>query len=229
MTPVYIICKHLIYTFEKKVKTVVNLFLNCIWTATESQPGSNDIGSQFASVQGVRGAGEWNLGWGQHTATQELADAFEEGRIPREDETLLYLIRNGKDDPESIPANKPYGEKPISNADVIAKYFNKKAYTDPAMRLKFTKGGYWVNIRLIRYADVVLMASEAACELGDLSSARNYLEMVRARARGNNIGILPEVTTSNQNELREAIRHERRVELGTGVRPFLRLGSLGYC
>ena len=44
-------------------------------TATESQPGSNDIGSQFASVQGVRGAGEWNLGWGQHPATQELADA----------------------------------------------------------------------------------------------------------------------------------------------------------
>ena len=182
-------------------------------TATESQPGSNDIGSQFASVQGVRGAGEWNLGWGQHTATQELADAFDEGD-PRKDETLLYFIRNGKDDPESIPANKPYGEKPISNADVIAKYFNKKAYTDPAMRLKFTKGGYWVNIRLIRYADVVLMASEAACELGDLSSARNYLEMVRARARGNNIGILPEVTTNNQNELREAIRHERRVELG---------------
>jgi hypothetical protein len=28
------------------------------------------------------------------------------------------------------------------------------------------------------------------------------------------IGILPEVTTNNQNELREAIRHERRVELG---------------
>ena len=182
-------------------------------TATESQPSSNDIGSQFASVQGVRGAGEWNLGWGQHTATQELADAFEEGD-PRKDETLLYFIRNGKDDPESIPANKPYGEKPVSNADVIAKYFNKKVYTDPAMRLKFTKGGYWVNIRLIRYADVVLMASEAACELGDLSSARNYLEMVRARARGNNIGILPEVTTNNQNELREAIRHERRVELG---------------
>ena len=71
------------------------------------------------------------------------------------------------------------------------------------------------------------MASEAACELGDLSSARNYLEMVRARARGNNIGILPEVTTNNQNELREAIRHERRVELGMEFDRFLRLGSLG--
>ena len=38
--------------------------------------------------------------------------------------------------------------------------------------------------------------------------------MVRARARGMNANILPEVTTDNQSELREAIRHERRVELG---------------
>ena len=38
-------------------------------TATASQPGTNDIGSQFAQVQGVRGAGEWNLGWGWHTPT----------------------------------------------------------------------------------------------------------------------------------------------------------------
>ena len=181
-------------------------------TSTESMPGSNTIGSQFASVQGVRGAGEWNLGWGQHTPTQELADAFEEGD-PRKDETLLYFVRNGED-PDLIPANKPWGEKPVSNADVIAKYFNKKAYTDPSLRTKYTKGGYWVNIRLIRYADVVLMASEAACELNDLPAARNYLEMVRARARGNNADILPEVTTDDKNELRDAIRHERRVELG---------------
>lgn len=181
-------------------------------TSTESMPGSNTIGSQFASVQGVRGAGEWNLGWGQHTPTQELADAFEEGD-PRKDETLLYFVRNGED-PDLIPANKPWGEKPVSNADVIAKYFNKKAYTDPSLRTKYTKGGYWVNIRLIRYADVVLMASEAACELNDLPAARNYLEMVRSRARGNNADILPEVTTDDKNELRDAIRHERRVELG---------------
>ena len=97
---------------------------------------------------------------------------------------------------------------------MIAKYFNKKAYTNPAMRAQFTKGGYWVNVRLIRYSDVVLMAAEAACELNDLSTARKYLELVRARARGTNINILPEVTTDNQNELRDAIRHERRVELG---------------
>ena len=44
--------------------------------------------------------------------------------------------------------------------------------------------------------------------------AVDYLEMVRARARGTNTNILPKVTTTDQGELREAIRHERRVELG---------------
>lgn len=37
--------------------------------------------------------------------------------------------------------------------------------------------------------------------------------MVRARARGSNAAILPKITTMNQIELRDAIRHERRVEL----------------
>jgi starch-binding outer membrane protein, SusD/RagB family len=38
--------------------------------------------------------------------------------------------------------------------------------------------------------------------------------MVRARARGSNANVLPEVTTTDPAVLREAIRHERRVELG---------------
>lgn len=181
-------------------------------TATASQPGTNDIGSQFAQVQGVRGAGEWNLGWGWHTPTQLMADAFETGD-PRKNETLLYFIKTGED-PSTIPANEPWGEKPIANASVVNKYYNKKAYTDPSLRAQFTKGGFWYNIRLIRYSDVVLMAAESANELGKAGEAMEYLEMVRARARGNNSSILPKVTTTNQVDLRNAIRHERRVELG---------------
>lgn len=186
------------------------LELQC--TATASQPGSNEIGSQFAQVQGVRGAGEWNLGWGWHTPTELMAESFEEGD-PRKDETLLYFIKTGGD-PASIPANQPYGEKPIANADVINKYYNKKAYTNPSLRATYTKGGFWFNIRIIRYADVVLMAAEAANELGRTAEAGEYLEMVRARARGTNASVLPKVTTTDQTEMRDAIRHERRVELG---------------
>ena len=58
------------------------------------------------------------------------------------------------------------------------------------------------------------MAAESANETGKSAEAINYLEMVRARARGNNASILPKVTSTDQTVLRNAIRHERRVEVG---------------
>ena len=180
-------------------------------TATASQPADNKIGSQYAAIQGVRGSGDWNLGWGWHTPTELLAQAFEPND-PRKDETLLYFGRQG-DPLEDLPSNKPWGEKPIAFKDVTAKYFNKKAYTNPEMRKTYSKGGYWVNIRIIRYSDVLLMAAEAANELGNTADAIDYLEQVRFRARGGDNTILPKVTTTDQEELRQAIRHERRIEL----------------
>src|SRR5690606_22221564 len=73
--------------------------------------------------------------------------------------------------------------------------------------------GQWMNMRVIRYADVLLLAAEAANEMGNTSEALQYLEMVRAHARGGNSAILPAVTTTDQVQLRKAIQHERRVEL----------------
>ncbi|WP_299286790.1 RagB/SusD family nutrient uptake outer membrane protein [uncultured Mucilaginibacter sp.] len=69
------------------------------------------------------------------------------------------------------------------------------------------------NIRVIRYAEVLLMNAEAANETGNSAAALNSLEMVRARARGSNTSILPKVTTTDQTALRQAIWHERQVEL----------------
>lgn len=178
-------------------------------TATAAKPSSTDIGSQFCQVQGVRGSGDWNLGWGWHMATKELGTAFEDGD-PRKDATLLYFRKPGEAITEAN-TNKPYGESPVSEA--MGAYFNKKAYTSPSMRAKYSKEGFWVNIRIIRYPDVVLMAAEAANETGNTADALKYLEMVRAHARGASTTILPKVTTEDQVELRTAIQHERRVEL----------------
>jgi len=66
---------------------------------------------------------------------------------------------------------------------------------------------------LIRYADVLLMHAEAACELGNTTEALTKLEMVRERARGGNSSILPKITTTNITELRTKIHQERRIEL----------------
>ena len=180
-------------------------------TATAALPQSDIIGSQFCEVQGIRGAGQWDLGWGWHMATEYMAQAYEQGD-PRKNATLLYF-RHSDDDPITPEnTNEPYGESPVSPA--IGAYFNKKAYTDPALRKEYTNKGFWVNIRLIRYADVLLMGAESANEKGIPGEAIDYLEQVRARARGTNTNILPKVTTTDQGELRDAIRHERRVELG---------------
>ena len=56
------------------------------------------------------------------------------------------------------------------------------------------------------------MAAEAYNETGEVGKARDYLNLVRARARGTNNFILPDITTMDQAELREKIYHERRVE-----------------
>lgn len=183
--------------------------LQCM--STPALPDDTSIGSQFCQVQGVRGSDTWDLGWGWHMATNELLNkAFEPGD-PRKNATLLYFRRNATDPITSENTNTPYGESPISSGMGAA--YNKKAYTDPAMRALYTKQGFWVNIRLIRYPDVLLMASEAANELGNTTDALAYLEQVRGHARGNNTTILPQVTTTDQTELRKAIQHERRVEL----------------
>src|SRR5207253_2742029 len=76
--------------------------------------------------------------------------------------------------------------------------------------------GWWMNVRILRYADVVLMFAEAANEVGgaaNITAARNALNSVRARARAGNAALLPDVTAIDQVTLRDAIRKERRIEL----------------
>lgn len=187
-------------------------------TATLAEPSSNELGSQFCEVQGCRGSGTSNLGWGWHMADMSLYNAFETGD-PRRDETLLYFSTPSKPWPSYAPANgnAPFNEFLVSQDGLDGDFYNKKAYCSPTLRQYYgSNSGKWYNIRMIRYSDVVLMAAEAACELGGeamIDEALDYLEQVRARARGGNANVLPKVTTKNQSELRAAIHHERHVEL----------------
>lgn len=168
---------------------------------------TNDLGIRYANVQGVRGSGSWDLGWGWNVPSQVLVNEYEPGD-PRRVETILY---SGQTDPL-------YGETvPAFPSPLAQPYWNKKVYTNPADRLaKNSRFGRWMNHRILRYADVLLMAAEAAMELGgtqNINDALGWLEQVRKRARGNSSTILPPVTTTDQAQLRQAIRHERFVEL----------------
>lgn len=188
--------------------------------------GSVKYGNNYNQVQGVRGSGDWDLGWGFNVPSPSLISAYEPGD-PRKEATLL-----ASGGPEGVPASLAS----------IQPYWNKKVYTDPARRRATgDRFAYWLNIRLLRYADVLLMAAEAANELGgstNTTKALDYLEEVRARARAGNAAILPKVTTTDQAALRAAIHHERRIEFAMENERFYDLvrwdeaetvlGPLGY-
>lgn len=174
---------------------------------TASLAEKRENGSQFASTQGVRGTGDWNLGWGFNVPSTQLSAAYETGD-PRKARTFLTMGQ------PSI-----YGEvfTATNQAADAPKIYNHKVHSNPTRRKALLDNfSYWMNIRILRYADVVLMYAEAANELGGTTNTTEALEKlnsVRLRARNGNNTILPNITTTDQTELRNAIRHERRIEL----------------
>lgn len=153
--------------------------------------------SQYSQVQGVRGS--VGGGWGFNVPTQTLADAYEAGD-PRRDATIIF---RGEVTPEgdAIPAD---GDNPR---------YNQKSYVPFSLYVTGYNEGAQQNIRILRYAEVLLMKAEAANELGNTAEALSALNQVRSRARGGNNAVLPDVSTTNQGELRTKIWHERHVEL----------------
>ncbi|MFC4873241.1 RagB/SusD family nutrient uptake outer membrane protein [Negadavirga shengliensis] len=155
-------------------------------------------GSQFNQVQGIRG--DPNRGWGFNSPSDDLIAAYEEGD-PRLEATVIFngdTLESGEI-VRAVPGMGPNAR------------FNRKAHLPEMPPIGTQNSG--ANIRLMRYADILLMAAEAANELGNSSEALTYLNMVRERARQGDPDVLPDVTTTSQGELREAIWHERRVEL----------------
>ena len=176
-------------------------------TASAAIPTANGV--QYAQIQGIRGSGIWDQGWGWNTPSTYLEAAYETGD-PRKARTILYTSTASVTYQTIYSENLPVG---LPNPR-----YNNKVYSNPSLRASIgNRFGYWMNIRILRYADVVLMYAEAANEVGgtaNITAARTALNSIRLRARNGNATILPDVTTTDQATLRAAIRQERRVELG---------------
>jgi starch-binding outer membrane protein, SusD/RagB family len=90
----------------------------------------------------------------------------------------------------------------------------------------WTPGYTAINIMIIRFADVLLMAAEAEVELGNLEQARTYVNRVRQRAinspvlradgspAANYLVELYDTPWSDPDLARRAVRFERKLELG---------------
>lgn len=213
--------------------------------------GAVDFGSDWGTCQQVRRNGaplEWNLGWGWNTPTQKLVDAWDD-TDPRKEKTILFSgAFDGGPAKGGWGAILPAYSDPNGNTGLAQHFWNKKLYTgnDPAMRqltgyINSNGAARWINHRIFRYADVILMLAEASNELGDGPTAEDNLELIRNRASGNlgdGRSVVPKIDYVSQAQMRDAIKAERRFEFAMeGYRFYdlvrwgdalTELGPLGY-
>ena len=178
--------------------------------AAQGRDGYDNGGNQYANTQGVRGTP--NRGWGFNRPSINLQNSFEPGD-PRKEATIIFLgevIDGVTILGDGTTPNITYADAPANTIVQEIECYNQKVWIPGTS----TNEQWGHNRRVIRYADVLLMAAEALNENGKSSQALQYLNQVRARARGNgNMNVLPNVTTTDQNSLRDAILKERRSEL----------------
>jgi hypothetical protein len=163
-------------------------------------------GNQYANTQGVRGTP--NRGWGFNRPSMDLRATFETDD-PRFEDTIIEL-GEVLDGVTILGDGTTPDETRDENGNIIEiESYNQKVWY-PGNNTT-TQWGH--NRRLIRYADVLLMAAEALNENDSPGLALDYLNEVRERAREGDAGILPDITVTDKSSLRDIILHERRVEL----------------
>ena len=161
-----------------------------------------------------------NGGYFFNAPTQNFVNEFEVTPAGIYDPRLDYTV--GRD---TMPWYN--GEKFKKEWSPATGFLTKKHQQPLSEISKALKGDGSINYIAIRYADVLLWYAEALNELNRPVEALTPLNQVRKRARQNYlydnslvgypnipINLLPDVTYTNQVDVRKAIQHERRVELG---------------
>jgi tetratricopeptide (TPR) repeat protein len=174
----------------------------------------NDLGAGATNNQlNIVFASRARSGWGFNLPTQDFVDAFEEGD-PRKWHTVY---KNGDVMPDGLIAD-------VGNS--TTGYMNKKYYVPEFERINGTLNAGRDDIYM-RLGKVMLWYAEAANENGNTQAALNALNQIRARARGNNNNVLPDIKVTDKNQLREIIWHEQRVEFGQEFERFFELVRQG--
>jgi hypothetical protein len=142
-------------------------------------------------------------GWSTNLPTQDLANAYAAGD-QRKAVTVLDIEAYKNANPSF---GITYQVAPYKNTGLYnQKYLPRKGQTSGQIELNYLN-----NFRIIRYADVLLMAAEAfnkATAAND-TKAQTYLNLVRQRAFRDNLHNI----TATGATLYQAILAERRLEL----------------
>ncbi len=168
-------------------------------------------------------------GWGFNCPTDKYVKSFAPGdprlkfTVLAQNDSIVWDIDPATNDttwviadPDKLFTNNT-GSR--SQASPTGYYQRKYMVTDYDWRLaginpkdSIQHTGGIKNIIVFRYAEVLLFAAEAAFQTGDTTNALTYINMVRARARGNgNSGVPADLTSLTL----DSIMNERSWELGS--------------
>jgi hypothetical protein len=157
-------------------------------------------GSYLNIYMAVRNVNESSHGWGFNCPTQDLKNAFDPGDLRAKvaignTGDPIYLADGwGTIDCQQSPTNMISRKYEVS----FQQYGLTPNSAGPS------------NFPFIRYADVVLMAAEAAVKTGDSGKALKYVNMVRKRARnGAATGVPADLTSCSFDD----VVKERQLEL----------------
>jgi starch-binding outer membrane protein, SusD/RagB family len=179
-------------------------------------------------IFGTYWVGDWRMprddgsgGWGFDCPTKDLLAEFEPG-----DPRIIYTFMFPGDE---FPGRDPGSIYTVINDWSPTGYNSRKVWIPWSERANLDWYNWDMNYRYMRYAEVLLLYAESLNEIKRSAEALQILNQVRARARNtpttdpqriscafdlsHSAPLLPEVTTTNQSELRKAIWHEQRVEL----------------
>lgn len=159
---------------------------SAVWNSSVSGEGPQEVT--------FRGQEYGFRDWFNVYPSDDLLDEYEDGD-PRFDQTFYTVgdeVAGGAEVVEEIPLDRRAAWRKYQN-------YYKDLNEDMASG---------INMKVIRYADVLLMMAEAANELGNQAEAVGYINEVRDRVD------LPLLSTNlSQAEVFDAIVHERKVEL----------------
>jgi hypothetical protein len=156
-------------------------------------------------------------GYGFFYPTQNLVSHFEKATTGEDDPRLDYTVGR---------AGHPYYDLGWDSAWTTTGYLCKKWIQPLSVIPQNNRGQGDLNYEAIRYSEVLLIEAEALNENGNSPDALTALNKVRKRARESYLnddslpgfgtipaGLLPDINTTDQSRLRDAIRDERRSEL----------------
>jgi len=153
-----------------------------------------------ANAGTIRRGSAGMYGWGFSNPTQDLVDEFE----PNDPRLKQTIFQNGDTLPDGKIGNVGNSETGYSSMKPYMSENETPSTGDPR--------DSGINEVLLRYGQLLLWYAEASNENGKTEQALNALNKVRERARQGNHNVLPDVTTTDKELLREKIWHEERVE-----------------